>query len=226
MRPVYRGNPPFSFRQYSRARKPLVERLGTYCSYCERRINNQLALEHICSKKEFPDLRLEWSNFLLTCSSCNSIKRWQMNISGRTDYYWPDVDNTAKAFVYQQGMISVHPELTQEQQNKARQTLLLTGLDRHPNHPSWSKQDMRWWERHQVWDRAEELRRSLALNDSVEIRQRIVESARWDGCWSVWMTVFTDDVDMRRRLIEAFPGTCQDCFDEETQPLPRPGSSL
>lgn len=161
---------------------------------------------------------------MLACTNCNSIKRWQ--VFSRPDCYWPDIDNTARAFQYQDGLITVNIDLTLEQQIKARRTIELTGLDRRPGHHRLSPRDKRWQDRQDVWDIAQYLRGILATQDTVDTRQNILKIALSHGFWSVWMTVFTDDVDMRRRLIEAFPGTCQDCFDEETQPLPRPGSSL
>ena len=40
------------------------------------------------------------------------------------------------------------------------------------------------------------------------------------------MTVFAKDPDMRQRLIDAFPGTSNDCFDDQCNPIPRPGGAL
>jgi len=40
------------------------------------------------------------------------------------------------------------------------------------------------------------------------------------------MTVFADDADLRRRPIEAFPGTSRACFDERTRPIARLSGAL
>ncbi len=53
------------------------------------------------------------------------------------------------------------------------------------------------------------------------MRNKIIQLAKATGFWSVWMTVFSEDVDMRRRLIAAFPGTSRACFDEQARPVPR-----
>lgn len=81
MRPVERGEAPIETddqpRQYSKyqdARPDLISRLGKYCSYCERRIPTNLAVEHIQNKDDRPDLEREWCNFLLGCVNCNSTK--------------------------------------------------------------------------------------------------------------------------------------------------------
>jgi len=48
------------------------------------------------------------------------------------------------------------------------------------------------------------------------MREQIVLTATGHAYWSIWMTVFNDDPDMLQRLINAFPGTCADCFDNAT----------
>ena len=58
------------------------------------------------------------------------------------------------------------------------------------------------------------------------MRKQITFTAIGHGYWSVWMTVFKDDPDMLRRFIEAFPGTCQDCFDSKCNPIPRLNGNL
>jgi hypothetical protein len=40
------------------------------------------------------------------------------------------------------------------------------------------------------------------------------------------MHVFADDPDMRRRFIDAFPGTARDCFDTSGNPVNRPGGRI
>lgn len=32
-------------------------------------------------------------------------------------------------------------------------------------------------------------------------------------CWSIWFTVFKDHPEVRKELIDKFPGTAKDCFD-------------
>lgn len=59
---------------YPTARGAMIARIGHYCSYCELPIVANLAIEHIAPKAAFPTLAVEWSNFLLACSACNSRK--------------------------------------------------------------------------------------------------------------------------------------------------------
>lgn len=61
-------------RDYGTARLDLLTSLGAYCSYCELPISAALAVEHRLPKASFPAAFLNWSNFLLACPICNSIK--------------------------------------------------------------------------------------------------------------------------------------------------------
>lgn len=48
--------------------------------------------------------------------------------------------------------------------------------------------------------------------------QTIQDSAAGHGFWSVWMTVFAEDLDVQDALRDAFPGTAK---RERIYPLPR-----
>lgn len=55
----------------------------------------------------------------------------------------------------------------------------------------------------------------------------VVRLAQATGFFSIWMQVFQAEPDMRRRLIDAFPGTRESgCFDplnsNLVQPAPNP----
>jgi uncharacterized protein (TIGR02646 family) len=225
MRPVEKGEAPHAFADYPEALPYLAERLGNYCSYCERRISNQLAVEHVQPKRHHEDLRLEWRNFLLACTNCNSTKGSQD--LALEDYYWPDVDNTARAFTYrEEGIVQVSTALSDDKRERAQRTLALTGLDRLPGHPRLTPQDRRWLHRQEVWEIARRAHSRLESADTRSMRDQIRDTATGYGFWSVWMTVFADDVDMKRRFCTAFPGTAPDCFDGDFNPVPRPGGAL
>ena len=57
-------------------------------------------------------------------------------------------------------------------------------------------------------------------------RELIVENAIGRGMFSIWWPVFAGDVDMRRRLREAFIGTHGASFDINENPIPRVGGQL
>ncbi len=231
MRPVDRGSIPLDdsgqpkeFSKYKYARQDLVNRIGDYCSYCEVQLSASLAVEHVKPKKHHPDLELQWSSFLFACVNCNSTKGSRdINLD---DYYWPDKDNTASAIEYREdGTVRVYPSLSPEQRIKAKATIELTGLDSIPsNDPAAS--DRRWRNRYDVWDIAEDFLQELQTEDSPALRRAIVALAQANGFWSVWMTVFRGCPDMRRRFIEVFPGTSQECFDDDYNAILRPGGAI
>ncbi len=111
MRPVRRGASPRTtdFADYAQAKPELVSRLGSYCSYCERRIPTNLAVEHLQPKRGpsgHPDLAGRWENFLLACVNCNSTKGDKPVVLA--DVLLPDRDNTFAAYTYtEDGKVSV-----------------------------------------------------------------------------------------------------------------------
>jgi uncharacterized protein (TIGR02646 family) len=231
MRPIERGSCPIDaegatkvFSDHQNARPDLITRLGEYCSFCEARLGASLAVEHMLPKKLYPNLEKDWNNFLLGCPNCNSTKGKKDSVLA--DYYWPDRDNTARAFVYLKGgIVNVNPMLTDAEQQQALKTLQLTGLDKTPiNNPTMS--DRRWNNRREAWDMAEKALQNLKNNDTQSMREQIIDTATTRGFWSVWMTVFRDDTDMLERFINAFEGTCRLCFDDQFQLVPRPGGAL
>ena len=81
MRPVERGPAPvdehgraIEFSDHREAQAPLLESLGSYCSYCGMRLDTMAHVEHVRPKSLHEHLRLAWHNFLLACVHCNSIK--------------------------------------------------------------------------------------------------------------------------------------------------------
>lgn len=234
MRPILRGDPPLDndnnpvcFSDYKRARNPLIERMGDYCSYCEIPLSDRTDVEHIQPKNSNPGLRLVWTNFLLACTSCNSVKGdTPVNLA---DYYWPDRDNTLRAFVYSRDMPpEVAPGLSASQATIAENTLHLTGLEREPNAPTQpTTRDKRWKKRRTAWGKAVHAKQLLARNRHADMRKSIVNTATSSGFWSVWMTVFQNDTDIRNRFIDAFPGTrASGGFDSHGQPIARPDGRL
>jgi len=236
MRPVVRGDCPVDsvsgtevkYKDYSYARAELITRMGEFCSYCEMRLDSSLAVEHVKPKKppgaahDLPEREFCWDNFLLACANCNSTKGNTDVILG--DYFWPDRDNTFIALSYSEGgLVTPAEELDPTLRTKAQKMITLTGLDKHPlNDPQDS--DRRWRNRRETWDIAMESKNDLVDSDTPQMRRQIVRTV--NGYWSVWMTIFKDDPDMISRFIDAFPGTCKECFDANGQPLSRTGGQI
>jgi uncharacterized protein (TIGR02646 family) len=227
MRPVERGAAPQVFTNYRDAYPHLVDRMGDYCSYCERQIETNLAVEHVQPKDPVPALRNEWSNFLLGCVNCNSAKGDTPVVL--TDHLWPDTENTMSAFSYSiGGLVNPRAGLTPDLQAKASATLRLVGLDRYPGNPGRepTSADLRWQRRFEAWQMAEWCRKQVEENDSEQVRSLVVQVAKGRGMYSIFWTVFEGDVDIRRRLREAFIGTSFACFDPNEELLPRPGGQI
>lgn len=230
MRPVQRGSIPSDpatgqkivFRKYQDAKIHLVDKIGHYCCYCEKPVTNVRDVEHILPKQHYPRLQNIWHNFLISCRVCNDIKG--RSLIRRKNFYWADVDNTFRIFEYNpnSGDVKVNLLLSDTEKAIAKNTLDLIGLDRKTGHPKITQADERWKERFDTLRVAHETFADLKNNDTPEMRKQIVLNAQGRGFFSVWMTVFKDDPDMLNRLINAFPGTAGDCFDQQGKAIHRP----
>lgn len=232
MRPVDRGNAPTDqdgnaivFQEYRDARDHLIRRLGDYCSYCEVALHSDVDVEHVRPKSKHSHLAKTWTNFLLACKYCNPTKGDKDVVLN--DYYWPDTDNTARPFIYELDRApQVAGSLNAGQKTIARRTLELTGVDREPPHAALTPSDRRWLKRRAAWGVAIGERQKIRRNDTAEQRESALHVAIGRGFWSVWMQVFSDDLDMRRSLIAWFFGTDITCFDNQTQPVARAGGNI
>lgn len=203
MRSVNRGAWPTGddgarvpFSEYGYAKLPLIERIGEYCSYCER--PGDLHVEHVVPRRKAPYLEREWSNFLLGCANCNGRKSSRND--SRDGYLWPDTDDTFGAFAYRfGGRVSVKEGLGSDEHRKASALFDLVGLGEMG-----TCKDRRRHKRRQAWDQAVVVKGRIGDENS---RILGVQVALGTGFFSVWMSVFYDDEDMRRRLVDAFRGT-------------------
>jgi len=224
MRPVTRGKAPKTFKEYGEAIGDLEVRLGTYCSYCERRLPTSLAVEHVVPKNREPSLKTTWDNFLLACTNCNSVKLDQP--TNKRDFLWPDVDNTLRAYTYSVGgFVTVAAGLTAAHNRMAKKLMDLVGLDRYKaaGNPSPARRDKRWQQRKDAWDAAVLAKAKLAeLGDAPAARDLVFIAAEGYGFFSVWMTVFSDHKAIKQGLIQRFKGTATDCFDANSAPMKRP----
>jgi uncharacterized protein (TIGR02646 family) len=224
MRPIERGTSPIKgdFKDYKDAFPELSSRLGPYCSYCERRMPTNLAVEHIQPKddKLYPGLIGKWNNYLLGCVNCNSTKKNKDLVLA--DVLLPDRDNTAYAFGYaNDGKITVNSGMSVTQQAMAKKALSIPGLDKPEDTAKDSKGEVvyidRVGQRRQVWLIAEESKKDLALSKRIDpMKRQVVRTALANGYFSIWMQVFADDNEMRWLFINGFPGTAADCFDNST----------
>lgn len=230
MRPIDKGDSPQVFTNYQAAKQFLASRLGTYCSFCERRITTSLAVEHILPKDKnlpYAHLENEWTNFLLSCSNCNSTKGTK--ILTLSDYLLPDRDNTFPYYEYlETGEVEASGVDTNIRE-MAQRTLDLVGLNNHNLSNSdgtllFSELE-RYGQRIQAWVQAKGARTDY---DRGEVNiQRIANEAAACGFFSIWMKAFEGVVVVRQALINAFGHTSTNCFDANTNPItPRPANTL
>lgn len=228
MRPVTRIVAPQVYARYQDAIGDLENCFGRYCSYCERHFPATLAVEHVSPKKPDASRETDWTNFLIGCVNCNSTKG--AALTNDQDFLWPDKDNTLMAIEYKTGGLvepsSAHgPDIEQ----KARAIIELVGLDRHPGQPP-NKQptprDHRYLDREEVWGLAQKARRLVMNSNDNDFREYIVASAKKSGSFSIWISAFHDDPDMRRRLVEAHVGTAKDCFENDWNLKSRVGGHI
>ena len=228
MRPIERGPAPRSYAAYGDAIGDLRERLGSYCSYCERRLPASLAVEHVAPKSLYPDRELVWDNFLLGCANCNSVKG-EKDVND-DDTLWPDRHNTMLALGYWKGgFVCVVQGLRPDIGRRARVLIDLVGLDRHDasGWPQPADRDERWKQRAEVWAAAERCRANFeTLGKSNQALELIIDVAKGFGFFSVWFTMFDGYDKVRRVLIETFPGTATSCFDEKGEAIKRRGSVI
>ena len=96
MRPVNKGSSPYkTISKYADALPFLEKTLGLYCSYCEFPIAHLPEVEHVSAKSKGGDLT-NWDNLLLGCKYCNTRKGDKVTPDNRSDYLWPDEDNTVQ----------------------------------------------------------------------------------------------------------------------------------
>lgn len=234
MRPVRRDKSPQNddFFPYGDAKPFLISRLGSYCSFCERHIVTNLAVEHIQPKAlgKYAHLIGRWDNFLLACVNCNSTKG-DKDVDP-AEVLLPDRDNTFASFLYgADGVVDVQPGLQPTVAAMATRTLDLVGLNAAKHSVDENDEAValdRVSQRRQAWLTADHAKGRLTAQPGNHALQTMaVELASATGFFSIWMTVFKDDGDMRRRLIDAFSGTePSGCFDPNTTAPVSPAPNL
>jgi uncharacterized protein (TIGR02646 family) len=228
MRPVNKDNPPkdsknqeITFKEYQHARRYLIDTIGKYCCYCERKIVAGLAVEHIEPKSILKNksLELKWSNFLLGCTNCNSTKSDKDIVLG--NYFWADSDNTYSIFSYDaSGIVKVSSQITDPQEiQRAINTIKLVGLDKKPpktNTIAWKEaSDSRFEDRLEA---IQDTKTYVTMYSNAPLAERpnylcfIKTIVIGKGFWSIWMRAFENFPEVQKELINSFKGTRKEFF--------------
>ena len=221
MRPVNKGNSPYTtITKYQQALPYLETAIGSYCSYCEMKLDNAPEVEHVAAKSTDPALITKWENLLIACKGCNTRKGKIVTGINKSDYLWPDEDNTALAFRYPLGIPEVNTaalntvDPTGEANQKAKNLFNLLKLAPQAR----VKTDRRVQKRNEVFQTATESLADWKTNQTPAMQRQIIRTALANGFFSVWMTVFEDEPDILQEMIKAFPGTETVFFDAEGHP--------
>ncbi len=245
MRPVRRGVSPreSDYSDYKDAKTELVSRISSgwinekhvasYCSYCERKIDTNLAVEHIEPKNgKFakPNLIGRWSNFLLACVNCNSTKGAKK--VDLKNIFLPDRDNTFIAFEYlEDGSVIPNKSLSSKDTAIANKTLTLLGLDKTLRETYDARDNLiaqdRASQRMNILGTAEYSLEGYERNLGNEtVANLIVNNMIHSGFFSVWMKVFHAYPEMKNRFIDAIHGTrVSGCFNLDTSDAVSPHSN-
>ncbi len=193
------------YSDYGNAKPDLIKALGYYCSYCERKgYSSALDVEHIEDKSNHKEKKTLWSNFLLSCKNCNSIKSTKPIDFSKISF--PHIHNTYKVFDYlESGFVAISSEIESEEKEKTKELIKLVGLDRRPGHPKYSHKDERWKERKECWEIA--TRYFSKYKNGKSDAETIIDLAQSKGFWSIWMRIFSDYPEIQRKLIDSFSGT-------------------
>ena len=214
MRPVDKGKSPRVYTDYGKARHDLAQRIGYYCSYCEMRVFNCIEIEHLLPQNQGGE-PLQWSNFLLSCKYCNTVKSdHNQNV---TDYLWPDIDNTDLAFTYsEENAVEPHPDTAENVQCLAQNSIELMGLDRYPGGPHRpTPSDTRWISRKEAWDVARKEYTDWLEAPIIQMARSIARVSL-NGNYSIWIEVFKnvplvlneiDDIYREHGLYKKFDAT-------------------
>lgn len=241
MRPCKRGNTPEpqGFTQYRYAFDHLLNAIGKgysqgkpiaqYCSYCERVIVTNLAVEHIQPKDGpygRPDLENEWDNFLLACVNCNSTKgNKRVNFN---ELFLPDRDNTFLAFDYDiNGVVTPRAGLTDKQKSLAQRTIDLVGLNAGiSNNGTAVSKDKRNQRINAYLSAMDSLEDFQSNPNNEALKRATVKSMVTSGYFSIWMKVFVNYPEMKSKFIDAHNGTRESgCFNEQAVPIsPHPNT--
>jgi HNH endonuclease len=228
MRPVTKNHPQnqagvrITFEYYLDARQYLIEQICRYCSFCEMPILNMPAVEHIKPKncegnpEKYANLRNHWSNFLLICAACNSTKGNRDIKLG--NYYWPHKNNTILAFEGITGLIQPKGMLNPDQTIKAIATIELYGLNKIKD--SSNGIDIRFEQRLKVISQAIERLQEYQSNPPITTENNIIDAAENSGFWSVWYTIFNNEINVKQLLINEL-NAATNCFDPNFNPIPR-----
>ena len=204
-------------KSYQEALHPLINRIGNYCCYCERKCISHLAIEHKCPKdvKDNWNLILDWHNFLLSCPACNS-KKGNSHIvrSNIFTILFPDKDNTYHIFSYKEEKnysASLNTDFITNPlyYARAKQTLKMLKLNESEDINDTAT---RCYERLKKAKDAKTWLKVITENGIKQTFLNLIQSGVQEGCWSIWMQHFEHIPEIKEVILFALPNTAVEYF--------------
>jgi HNH endonuclease len=248
MRPLDKGNCPTitdtsgiisnkTVAKYGDWKLDLIDRIGSYCAYCNMPLKHCLNVEHVVPKKprKAPkgyikgDIKA-WENMLLACFKCNNAKLDEpINYE---DYYFPEKHNTFLIFELDidttkcSAILKSKTGLNPQQTIKVSNTLGLFQFENIEDKRS-DIVDLRWKFRYKAYlvvksSYSAYIRHKASDNfDKKEDIEHIKLVAETTGFFQIWFDFFKNEPEVLAALIQ-IRGTATNCFDTTTfQPIPR-----
>lgn len=205
---------------YKKAAKPLKERIGNYCCYCERKFSNGLAVEHKCPKdlKENWNLIIKWNNFLISCTTCNSKKNTCRVVKDNiSSFVFPDTDDTYHCVSYEEAnnfRATLNNRFIHDPYLRARvqRTIDMLKLNEHEDI---NDSATRCFEKRANAYMARLLKKSVERDGASEHLELIKGNVQLGGCWSIWMHAFEDIPAVRETILYALPNTAIEYFIDD-----------
>lgn len=219
MRPINKGDAPkIKLKKYQDAKPYLEKRIGPYCSFCELPLQHVPEVEHKEARSTGGE-ELIWDNFLLSCKYCNTRKGIVVKKGDTEQYLWPDVDDTFHAFSYEKALPQINTEyLNKKADGSCQKALNLLKLIKLDHCPTKKEKDQRFFARNEARNFALMSRNGwLSMETSSDkdtYMETIIMLAKASGFFSVWMAVFDDIEVIKMRLLDSFPGTRKEYFEE------------
>ncbi len=215
MRPIVKSTKnsvagqPLEYKPWRKAKSDLINEIGSFCSYCEKKVNrSSLHIEHIKGKKVrnnvgdliYDNLKYRWDNFLLACCNCNSVKG-NKDIA-LTNPFLPHENNLVHFIkIGTGGAIKIKNGVNGNNLARTTAFINLVGLDREPSHPDYSDDDDRWESRLEAKDFADWQYQKYTANPKQTDIETIVKFAKSIGYFSVWYYQFLGHNEVLNALI-------------------------
>jgi uncharacterized protein (TIGR02646 family) len=215
MRPVVKSTKltdagqPLEFEPWGKAKSDLINEIGSFCSYCEKKVNrSSLHIEHIKGKKVkdntgvliYDSLKYRWDNFLLACCNCNSVKDNKDIVL--TNPFLPHINNLVHFIeIGTGGIIKIKNGVNGNNLTRTSAFINLVGLDREPSHPNYSDSDDRWENRLEAIDLAKRQFDKYTSNPKQTDLETILCLAKEKGFFSVWYYQFLGQNEVIDALI-------------------------